>query len=202
MNPFKKAFATGLAAATMSAAPADNVITISKPIRTQGTSVNSHYSRFIDDLVRHEGNRQYQASKGFYRQGRFYPYKDSLGHMTIGYGHKILRGENFSKGITEQEARTILQKDSASAWKSANDLLKRYNVKLNQEQHHAVMQILPNMIFQMGKSGVMGFQNMWSALQQRDFRKASKEMLDSKWAKKDSPNRAKELANKMKMIYN
>ena len=33
-----------------------------------------------------------------------------------------------------------------------------------------------------------------------DYEKASREMLDSKWAREDSPNRANALANKIKTI--
>ena len=52
-------------------------------------------------------------------------------------------------------------------------------------------------VFQLGKSGVSKFRNMWKALQESNFIGASYEMLDSKW-NKQTPNRCKKLADQMK----
>ena len=52
------------------------------------------------------------------------------------------------------------------------------------------------MIFQMGFTGVSKFKNMIKALQNHDYKQASIEMLDSRWAKQ-TPNRAKELSSHM-----
>jgi lysozyme len=38
-------------------------------------------------------------------------YQDAAGYATIGYGHLILPGEDFSQGITRIEARRLLQQD-------------------------------------------------------------------------------------------
>ena len=48
----------------------------------------------------------------------------------------------------------------------------------------------------MGFSGVSKFKNMIKALQNRTYKLASIEMLDSRWAKQ-TPNRAKELSDHM-----
>jgi hypothetical protein len=50
----------------------------------------------------------------------------------------------------------------------------------------------------MGVEGVLTFKKMWAALEKGDYEEASKEMLDSDWHKKDTPTRAKKLAEKMK----
>jgi lysozyme len=42
-------------------------------------------------------------------------YKDSAGKDTIGYGHRPLPGENFSAGITQEEAEDLLNRDLAKA---------------------------------------------------------------------------------------
>ena len=55
------------------------------------------------------------------------------------------------------------------------------------------------MIFQLGKTGVSKFRNMWKALSELNYVGASFEMLDSKWAKQ-TPNRANGMANLMKGI--
>jgi GH24 family phage-related lysozyme (muramidase) len=43
------------------------------------------------------------------------PYKDQAGYETIGYGHKILPGEDFSKGITKAQALDLLSHDAQGA---------------------------------------------------------------------------------------
>ena len=52
------------------------------------------------------------------------------------------------------------------------------------------------MIFQLGKTGVSKFKNMWKALSELNYVGASFEMLDSRWAKQ-TPNRAQEMARHM-----
>jgi len=47
--------------------------------------------------------------------GLYYPYKDAVSYSTIGVGHLILPGEDFSAGITKERVLQIL----------ANDLTKR-----------------------------------------------------------------------------
>lgn len=39
------------------------------------------------------------------------PYQDVNGHWTVGYGHKIAEGEDFSEGISEEQANTLLARD-------------------------------------------------------------------------------------------
>jgi lysozyme len=53
------------------------------------------------------------------------------------------------------------------------------------------------MCFQLGKTGVAKFKNMWKCLQEDNFIGASYEMLDSRW-NKQTPNRCKKLSDKMK----
>jgi GH24 family phage-related lysozyme (muramidase) len=38
-------------------------------------------------------------------------YHDEAGNSFVGYGHKLLAGEDFSRGITEEEAQTLFEKD-------------------------------------------------------------------------------------------
>ena len=47
----------------------------------------------------------------------------------------------------------------------------------------------------MGMKGGGYFRNMLAAMEKADWEEAAKEMLDSKWAKKDSPQRANRLAD-------
>jgi len=54
------------------------------------------------------------------------------------------------------------------------------------------------MIYQIGFSGVKKFRKTIQYIKDDNFLMASEEMLDSKWAKSDSPNRAKELSEIVK----
>jgi len=65
------------------------------------------YKSYVQDLRVLE-NRQ---NTGF-RNGKFYPY-DSVegGAQTIASGHKIKEGEDFSQGLTREEAKALLQTD-------------------------------------------------------------------------------------------
>ena len=58
-------------------------------------------------------------------------------------------------------------------------------------------EIIIEMVFQLGRTGVKKFRNMWKALAEKNYIGASFEMLDSKWAKQ-TPNRAKSMAELMK----
>ena len=54
------------------------------------------------------------------------------------------------------------------------------------------------MVFQLGRTGVSKFNNMWKCISlNKIILGASFEMLDSRWAKQ-TPNRAKAMAEQMK----
>lgn len=60
----------------------------------------------------------FDTSKGielikFYEGCRLQIYQDICGKDTIGYGHLILKGEDFSAGITEQQSIDLLNTDIA-----------------------------------------------------------------------------------------
>ena len=75
-------------------------------------------------------------------------------------------------------------------------LLKTKSENPNIWKEDNAKEVLCEMIYQMGFSGVSKFKNMIKALQNRDYKLASIEMLDSRWAKQ-TPNRAKELSDHM-----
>jgi lysozyme len=52
------------------------------------------------------------------------------------------------------------------------------------------------MSYQLGIAGLMRFKRMWAAIEKEDWILARSEMLDSRWAKYDSPERALEMADK------
>jgi RHS repeat-associated protein len=57
-------------------------------------------------------------------------YKDSGGLPTIGYGHLIMPGERFSKGVSQSEAEQLLSSDISKAVSAVND--KVFNSTLTQ----------------------------------------------------------------------
>ena len=122
-------------------------------------------------------------------------YLDTLGKRTVGYGHLCV--EDFWEDDKEYEEKflmTILEHDVQSAIKSAEELCEGYNISDDAKI------IIIEMIFQLGKSGVSKFRNMWKALAEDppSYHVASIEMLDSRWAKQ-TPNRAKEMSDHMKL---
>jgi lysozyme len=50
-------------------------------------------------------------------------YDDINGYPTIGYGHLVKEGEDFSKGITKKQALDLLRKDAGGAESFVNSHL-------------------------------------------------------------------------------
>lgn len=63
-------------------------------------------------------------------------YKDSAGHLTIGYGHKVLASEIFPKPILFAEAEQLLEQDVTTAEDAIEELV---TVLLNPNQHGALV---------------------------------------------------------------
>ena len=114
------------------------------------------------------------------------PYKDHLGYPTIGYGTKL--------PINEEEAELLLEHRFKKMQKDLNARIeKRYGkIALPNE----VWEILDHMAYQLGVGGVMRFKKMLSAIVKGDYRLASEEGLDSRWAKQ-TPGRAKRLMGRL-----
>lgn len=129
----------------------------------------------LEEMVaRHEGFR----SK---------PYRCTAGKLTIGYGL------NVEEGITEPEAHMIMSM-------RLKDLTKELGAKLPWFSHtdEERQGVLIDMAYQLGVGGLMKFKKFLVFCAREEWGSASVEMLDSKWAKSDSPNRAKELSHIIK----
>ena len=93
--------------------------------------------------MQHEAQRRHLSSKGldFIKRHEGYSdkvYEDSAGNPTIGYGHKILPGEDFSQGITKAQALTLLKQDVQGAVVDVNAALK---VPVTQNQFDALVSL-------------------------------------------------------------
>jgi lysozyme len=126
-------------------------------------------------VERHEGKRHK-------------PYLDTVGKITIGIGRNL-----DDKGISSEMIDLMFKEDIADAVVDAKALFATFDdiSPLRQE-------VLVEMCFQMGRGRVRGFEKMRKAIGNGDWALASAEMLSSKWAKTDSPNRARELSKIMK----
>ena len=124
-------------------------------------------------------------------------YLDSLGKRTVGVGHLCV--EDFwedNKEYPEDMLMNILKNDLKSAIKSAEELCSDCP-----DLKDLAKETIVEMIFQLGKTGVSKFRNMWKALKQSppQYDVAATEMLDSRWAKQ-TPNRAKEMSDHMRSL--
>ena len=116
-------------------------------------------------------------------------YKDSLGIDTIGYGFAIKDLE-----LDADVCDIILERKL----KALHDMIKikfKWYGYMPQEIKDVVME----MCYQLGVGGFSKFKKTIAYLQNQQFHDASVEMLDSLWAKQ-TPNRAKELSNRVKEV--
>ena len=151
---------------------------------SKGEITIMNMDRLKDSVKQHEGYRNKV-------------YLDTLGKRTVGVGHLCV--EDFwedDKEYEESFLMEILEKDLQEAIHGARSLMGEYGCADIDEQAE---EILIEMVFQLGKTGVSKFKNMWKALSELNYVGASYEMLDSRWAKQ-TPNRAKSMAKIMKAI--
>ena len=140
--------------------------------------------RLLESVKKHEGYRNKV-------------YLDTLGKRTVGVGHLCV--ESFWEDDKEYEEKflmEILQKDLQEAIRGARSLMEEHDCTDIDEQAE---EILIEMVFQLGMTGVSKFKKMWKALAEKNYIGASYEMLDSRWSKQ-TPNRAKAMAKTMKEI--
>ena len=145
------------------------------------------FDKLLESVKKHEGYRNKV-------------YLDTLGKRTVGVGHLCV--EDFWEDGKEYEEKflmDILQKDLQGSIDGAEDLINNCpsGGKANISDDAKI--IIIEMVFQLGKTGVSKFRNMWKALQQDppQYSVAASEMLDSRWAKQ-TPNRAQSMADQMK----
>ena len=116
-----------------------------------------------------------------------YPYKDTVGKITIGYGRNL-----NDVGISKREAELMLEND---IYKAIIDLLDIFNNFYDFPEN--VQIALIDMIYNLGKTRFLTFKKMIKALKEKDYKRASQEAQDSKWCKQVK-NRCKEI---VKLFY-
>jgi len=136
--------------------------------------------RLLQSVKKHEGYRNKV-------------YLDTLGKRTVGVGHLCV--EDFwedDKEYSEEMLMNILKDDLKNAIEGAERLLKDCRIL-----DSLAKEIIIEMVFQLGETGVSKFKNMLKALKEGpDYQTAAIEMLDSRWAKQ-TPNRAASMSAEM-----
>lgn len=86
------------------------------------------YKKLEDIIKKFENNKDYKPGGWNKSTMKWYPHKSLEGGTpTIAYGHKLLPGENFSNGLTDEEAIKLLRKDIQNAESTARGLVKVWN---------------------------------------------------------------------------
>lgn len=120
--------------------------------------------RLVDTIIRHEGK--------VVRDGRHWPYKDTVGKLTTGYGRNIT-----DKGFSEDEARLMLYNDIQEV---IDGLRKGY--WWFDELDDIRQEVVINMAFNLGMAGFGKFRNTIGYISDGNYRQAASNMLQSRWA--------------------
>ena len=123
-------------------------------------------------------------------------YLDSLGKGTIGYGHLLTEEDDFVEGVIYDKdiLEALFDKDFDKAKQGMEELVGTLDIAM------AAKGIIIEMVFQLGKTGVSKFKNMFAALKEHDYSRAASEMLNSAWYRQ-TPSRCEELSNLMKSCH-
>lgn len=120
-----------------------------------------------------------RQAEGFRR----FPYRDTVGKLTIGYGLNL-----DDRGVSEEEAELLATRYLIELERSLG-LARPVFRTLSLTRQAALL----SMTYNLGLSGALNFKRMWLALDYGRFDEAADEMLDSKWSEQVG-NRAKKLA--------
>jgi len=132
--------------------------------------------KILDDIRRHEGFSDRV-------------YLDTVGVPTGGYGHAFHVGTEIPVYVAE----ALLWLDYRVALNDYQRIKKHLRLDLSTVREG----VLINMIFNLGRPRFMKFKKFLKALQEKNYKKASEEMLNSRWASQVG-DRATELAQKMR----
>ncbi len=132
----------------------------------------------------HNLKKRIKSNEGFSSK----PYKDQLGHLTIGYGHLILSNEThlLKTKTNKAQLNSIFNQDFERA-------LRDYKRFIKQKNHNRKdKEILIEMIYQMGAKKVLKFKKLILNMKKNKKHLVCFEMMDSLWYTQ-TPNRVKGL---------
>lgn len=131
------------------------------------------------------GVKQLETDEGF----RPNEYSDTRGFATIGYGTRIKKG-SFPRGISEATGKVLMEN-------ALSDNRKRLLAfDWFRDLSPTRQDIIENMAYNMGVSGLLTFKQMIAALSDGNYGSAALDMLASNW-RQQVGNRAVRLAHGM-----
>jgi len=116
------------------------------------------------------------------------PYHCTEGYLTVGHGI------NLDAGITEEESRLIVEHRLHEI-----SVRLRQNIESFDGFPDEIKNVLCNMAYNLGVTGLLKFKRMIAALELGMYSEAADEMLDSKWARQ-VPNRANRLIERVREL--
>jgi lysozyme len=141
---------------------------------------------------------------------RNFVYKCSLGHNTIGCGHLILDTDPESKleafdvnaddvpedqCISDHRIYELFQEDIHLAINACSRIYSNWEELPEEAQH-----VLINMCFQLGEGGLSKFKATNAAVEAQAWGQMALEMVDSKWARDQTPARAHRLKDRIQKL--
>lgn len=119
-------------------------------------------------------------------------YQDHLGYWTIGIG-RLIDKRKPGAGLRDNEIELMFENDVQDRELELSRKIPFF-MSLNPPRRAAVL----NMSFQLGVAGLLGFPKMLAAIRDERWAEAETHALDSKWAKVDTPARAKRVARQIR----
>ena len=152
------------------------------------------YNALIKQLAEDEGYRQdvYECTNGYPTVGIGFALKDLKPKIDPDIALKIIHWQidNGLIHLSLEHSQLILKKECPELNSKLSEKFSFYDSLPDMIQN-----VLLNMAFQIGVYGLGKFKKMIKAVEDSNWKMAADEMLDSKWARKDSPNRANRLAD-------
>ena len=140
-----------------------------------------------------------EAEEG--RRDEIYP--DTEDVLTGGIGHQLTAKDRleYKQGdkVSDEQINEWFKKDSSDAYLAALSQMRKLG--LDPQRNRDFVSRLTSVNFQLGsnwwneQSNPRAFKDTWRALQLGDYRDASREVLDSEWARSQTPERAGKFAN-------
>ena len=129
----------------------------------------------------------HQEGTGPTKDGRYFPYQDSVGKWTIGWGRNLT-----DNGISKEEALALLSSDITDAIDDVRHYFSCYDTLSETRQ-----MVLVSLAFNLGRERLSKFVRFIGAVHRGAWDEAAEELLDSK-AAKQAPSRYHELASMMR----
>jgi lysozyme len=126
-------------------------------------------------------------------------YDDHLGYKTFGIGHLVTPedeeyGSPCGTPIAVDRVNSVFDKDVETYISESEKVFGNL-----QQMPEEVQQVIVNMCFNMGAPRLSQFKKFIKAIHDEDWKTASVEMLDSRWAKQVG-ERANRLSDRIKAI--